>query len=239
MVEREEASRIHGKVCDLLGRDDIVFRYSTSEQAVKESSRGFSIQMERPEGRGGFKAIVDYKGAGNPIRLLMEFHWPPSEVHVAEQFDMTTQAVFEGLEGDWQRVMAEARIRSQCSVRGNNALNFMQENLVNLRSNQTEHLGSPVTFASLRVHVSPSVQTRDSLEHPRRELKVEILNEDPKALYLELMSQWSQVPVAGQTIDLTAIRPIDKKPSEYVRDAQQALITWVQAVATNEEGRNE
>jgi hypothetical protein len=237
VVEREEASRLHGRLCDALKRDDVSFRYNPAEQAVPQQSRGFAIQMERPEGRGGFRVTVDYKGADNPLRLLMEFHWAPSEVHVHEQFDITAETVFDVLEGEWQKVMAECRIRAQCSTRSGGGLDFLRDELLRLDGRRADALGSPVAFASVNLRALPATQTQDPLANPRRELTAEVLREDPKAVYLELMSQWAQFPVAGKQINLAAIRRIDEKPSSYIEDGTQALRNWVDAFAGDRQGR--
>lgn len=229
VVGRDEASRLHNRVCDKLSVDDFIFRYSTVEPGVKQSSRGFSIVIERPEGRGSFRIVVDHQGAGNPIpiRLLMEYQWPPSAIEVDERFDIASETVFDSLEGEWQRVMAEARIRGQCGVQEGSALKYLTRELLNLSGARAEALGAPVTFASVALHASPAASTADSLDHPARELTVEVLREDPSALYLEFMSRWTQVPVGAPAIQLDSIRTIDKKPSEYIEHARSSLNTWL------------
>jgi hypothetical protein len=230
MVAREEASRVHNSICDKLKLDDLSFRYSTSEPGIRSSSRGFSIVMERQEGRGAFRIIVD-QAPGNPIRLLLEYHWPPSDVHVQERFDDGARTVFESLDGPWQRVLAEARVRAQCDVKGADATRFLRDECLGLPAHHLSALGEPVSFVSIGIHVSPGSQTQDPLEGPARELSVEILREDPKALYLELMSRWTQVPVTAGAIPLNTIRPISAAPSDYVTDTSGALNHWLRAVA--------
>lgn len=226
-IGREEATRLHGRVCDALSIDDFTFRYSSSDSNIKGTSRGFSILLERQEGRGRFCVRVEHPGAGNPIRVLMEYHWPPSDVHVAERFDMVSKAVFESLDGTWQRVMAEARLRKQCDVGQENALSYMSQDLLQLSATQQNALGSPFTFATIGLHTSPAGPTDDPLANPAQQLTIEVLREEPRSLYLELMSQWTQVPVGGDSIELSTIRPIDRLPSEYVEAAQNALTAWV------------
>ena len=163
VVGREEASKLHGAVCDALKTDDIAFRYGAAQPTPKPKSRGFSIELERKEGRGGFRALIDHSGAGVPVRLFMEFHWPPSPVHVSEQFDVTAEAVFDALEGDWQRVQAEVRVRAQCDVRAGGALGFIQRELVSLNGKRLVALGVVATFASVTLLVGHSEPTKNEL----------------------------------------------------------------------------
>jgi len=115
VVEREEAYKIHRGVCDGLKRDDLSFQYQNPE-ARKPGSRAFSLQFRRKEEREGVAVTIDNQGMQTPIRLLLEHHWPPSVEHVKETMDSISEAVFQNVEGTWTRVLAEARIRAQCSV---------------------------------------------------------------------------------------------------------------------------
>lgn len=229
-VERKEAALLHGAVCEALGLDDIAFRYA-SERTEKRTSRGFSVQMERHEGEGTFRVVIDHGGAGQPIRLLMEFNWPPSLVHVSERFDIVSDAVFNTLEGEWQRVMAEARMRAQYSIQGSEALAFLRSHVVSLKEESISALGDRLAFASLRLEVSPGRGTSDPMAHPRREVTMEVLREDRSLLYFELMSQWTQIPAEKPDIDVTAIRPIDQKPSAYIQNSNEALSEWASTLS--------
>ncbi|MBI4717989.1 MAG: hypothetical protein HY763_09315 [Planctomycetes bacterium] len=222
---------MYESVCDALGHDDFIFRFSPSEPEVPEKSRGYSISLDRQEGRGGFRIAIEQLRPNQPVRLLMEFNWPPSEMHVHERFDMSCDAVFNALQGNWQRVLAEARIRSQCQAGTCAAMDFIKERLLSSPDRHASAFGAPLSFASLALHVWPGAQTQDSLASPRQELTVEPLREDPHELYLELMAQWSQVPVGGQPAELTVIRQIDRKPSEYVSAARDSLARWVRTFA--------
>jgi hypothetical protein len=97
-------------------------------------------------------------------------------------------------------------------------------------------LGSPLTFVTIGLHATPSTYTQDSLQSPAHELTAQVLREDPKALYLELMSRWSQLPIGAEAIQLAGIRPIDREPSDYVEAAHHALSEWVRTVAGEEGG---
>ena len=93
-VRREEASALHGAVCDKLRMDAIGFRYRTIQNPARPSSRGFSIELERKEGRGGFRVTIDNNDLQQPIRCLMHSLWPPTFEHVTDYFDQTSQVVF-------------------------------------------------------------------------------------------------------------------------------------------------
>lgn len=234
MVERQEASRVHNGVCDELSLDDLTFRYSSAEPGVAERSRGFSIRLERQEGRGLFLVVIDQTGAGNLMRLLLEYRWPPSDMHVSERFDIASQAVFQALDGNWQRVMAEARIRAQCDVRDKDSLRYLSTDLLRINGQRAEALGSPLTFASVGLHAYPSTPTEDPLDSPSHELTVEILREDPGALYLEMMTRWTQVPVGVRGIEIGSTRPIDQKPSEYIQAGRKAMNHWIDTMSAEE-----
>ena len=234
LIDRNEASRVHGGVCDRLKLDDLSFQYNCSEPAQKPSSRGFAIIMQRQEGRGVFRIVVDHPGAGNPIRLFLEWVWPPSNIHVNERFDEAAEAVLDGgLEGQWQRVMAEARLRAQCDVKTGGSLAFLTDEVPKFSATAADTLGTPLTFVTIGLHTTPTTQTDQPLIDPARELTIEILREDPKVLYLELVSKWTQVPIGTTAVALNQIRPIAAKPSEYIENAQTALCDWVSAVAGN------
>lgn len=234
VLTREEASQVHGNVCDELKLEDIAFKYtpvSESDPTQKSLSKGFSVVLERSEGRGGFRATIEGRGAQAPMKLLMEMRWPPSPAHVRDYFDMTSETVFATIEGKLQKVMAEVRLRVECAARGGEALRFIQEHLIRLTGKRADVLGDAIAFASVGLEVAPAEATRDSLAHPRRQIKVEVLREDPRSLYLELMSQWTQLPVGKGEVDLGSVRPIDRKPSEYLSEAETFLTDWANTLA--------
>jgi len=220
-VPREEASRVHGKVCDALGYDDLTFRYGTGEQQAGKQSRGFQIEFQRPEGRGTFEVNIDNPDVSQPIRLVMGWVWPPSLEHAKQALDLTAETVLESLQGEWTLVVAEARLRAQCEARSESAIGYIATELLAVGPTWLEQLGKPLTHASLKLEVGSS-GTNDSLANPKRDLTIEVLRDDPKGLYLELVSQWSQFPPVA-SIDLSNIRKIDKKPSEYVEDSIKYL----------------
>ena len=229
-VQREDAARVHGRVCDQLAYDDITFQYSTSSPDAKPSSKGFAIRFERKEGRGVFQAGVEYQGASQPMRLLISHDWPPSLEHVKEIFDLTTTAVFDALEGPCQRVVAEVRLRAQCDVREQSGLEFFLQHILKPSSGQLTELGTPLAFGSIRLEVAGGTAEGSSLDRPKRDLTVEVLREDPRCVYLELVSQWTQIPSGSQSggaLDLSRVRAIDQKPSAYIEEAHRFLTTKV------------
>ncbi|RJP35102.1 MAG: hypothetical protein C4547_09910 [Phycisphaerales bacterium] len=242
-LSREAASAVHGAVCDALGVDDLAFRYSSMDSQAAAASRGFKIEMDRKEGRGGFAIALDHAGgqAGDPIRLLMLYRWPPSMVHVSEVFDMASGAVFGTLEGRWQTVMAEVNLRAQCETAHRDGLRYVLDRCIKLPQAWVEGLGSPLAFASVGFEVNPAEVTQDPLDSPARNLKVEVLREDPSGLYIELVSRWTQLPLrpgAGPAIpvDVRMVRKFDQKPSAYVKNAQEFLIERIGALAEAGDG---
>ncbi len=226
---REEASQVHGRVCDALHYDDLSFRYGTSEApaivvspvpASPAQSKGFSITLERKEGRGAYVVTIDNPGVFNPIRLLLSYTWPQSLEQAKEHFDLTSQSVLASLTGPWQLVMAEVRLRTQCSVQQNDALQFITDKMLRLSPEWLAGLGRPLSIGSVKLEVEAAPHTR-SLDNPKRELTIEVLREDPSNLYLELMSQWQQFSVMprGTKIEVPSLRTIESKPSVYIAEA--------------------
>jgi hypothetical protein len=206
--------------------DDFAFKYTTPTQEQSPQSKGFSIQLERKEGRGAFGVTIDNENVQKPIRLLLSYTWPPSLEHVRDQFDLVAENVFEVLEGEWQKVHAEVRLRAQCGVREGDALRFLRQEMVKLPSDWIDSLGEPLRFMSLRFDTASARPVGSSLEAPARQLSLEPLREDPNSLYFELVCTWRQIPDAGVapgTIDIDSLRRIDAKPSEYVSSAHDFL----------------
>lgn len=227
LVGREEASRIHGAVCDELGYDDISFLYSTPSTPDKPESKGFAITLKRDEGRGSFAVRMANNAIDQPTTLLLEYTWPPSLEHVKQLFDMIVDAVFSALEGERHLVVAEVRLRAQCNTRDNDGIGFFKSNFLKGSGEWISTLGKPLSFCGLRLDIDPLPPGDDPLHGAKREVTIESLREDPRDIYLELMSQWPQVcPVprsAGQQIDLTSLRQIGERPSVYVENADRYL----------------
>ena len=219
---RDEASGIHGAICDALRLDDLAFQYSSDEKTKPPAARGFAVELRRKEGRGGFAVSVNMGGLSSPMRCLITWDWPPSLEHVKQQFDKTASALFGQLEGPWQKIVAEVRLRSHCGVPEATALGFITGHMLRLSSDWLESLGKPLVFGSVQLQVAPSHDPEQPLQGPRRELTVEVLREDPRSLYLELMSQWPHMPAPtelGAEFNVGKIRPILDKPSDYVEEA--------------------
>ncbi len=126
--------------------------------------------------------------------------------------------------------MAETRFRAECDVIGPNATGFIVGDLLKVDPAWIVGLGKPLAFASVGLEVE-AAPTSDSLLNPKRELKLEVLREDPKRLYIEFMSQWPQLPM-GAALDLTQVRPIDKNPSAYMDEAWGYLTKRLQGLVS-------
>ncbi len=238
-VTREEASSVYGHVCDTLKLDDFTFRYDPSDPGAQPASKGFAIRLHRKEGRGQFGLLVENPSIQKPIRLLLEWNWPPAVKVVTEQFDLTADAVFDQLrattpDGAWQKVHAEVRLRANCQIAGQSALGFMLDRFLRLPSDWIRSLGEPLAFGALKFEVASAQAKQSSLDAPKRELSIEVLREDAKGLYFELVSTWRQVPTQsgpGAVIDVASLRPIDRQPSEYMTDAHDYLSERLQGLA--------
>jgi len=244
-IARDEASKVYSAVCDALGYDDLVFRYSTSDPPARTSqTRGFSIQLKRQEGSGEFAIIIDNPGIPQPIRLLVTYTWPSSSEHVRENFDTAAEAVWKALADGWQKVVAEVRYRAQVSTPNRSGLEFIRNRILSPGERFVDSLGTPLSTASVRLSVLASRPDEgNSLSNPERELTIEVLREDPSGLYLELKSTWPQLPPSadgGVGLDLSSLqglRPIDHSPSEYVSESYEYLLEAVQTLEQKEKGK--
>lgn len=228
-LTNDDALDVYKSVREALKLHDLRFEYAPGEPATRQTSRAFSLRMERREGRGGLTIALEYPGSEQPMRLLLEYHWPASDVHVDEHFDDAASAILE--QGGWQRVMAEARLRTQCEADTGDALGYLRTRLLSPFVEGGGALEAPIRFASVQLHASPDEPTGDALAHPSRELTIEVLREDPRFLYIELMSQWTQFPVGVVTLDPSRVRPITLCPSDYLEPTREALRAWIRAAS--------
>ena len=232
VIRREEASPIYDKICEHLRIDDFAFQYDGAR--APSESQGFKIQLKRKEGRGFFTITIDNPSNKHPIRLLLEYTWPPTLEHVYENFKLAGTAVFEALTGNWQKVFAEVRIRAQCGDRNKDALSFIRNHLLKIRSDWVESLGQPLVFSGCRFQTASRGPIEAPLESPVRDLSIEVLKEDPSCLYFELVSQWPQTPNAGMLpgrMDNTNLRQFIADPSEYVKHEYEFLIARLQELS--------
>lgn len=240
LVKRDEASRVSDKICSALGLEDFTFKYEHLDNPVKPDpdQRGFRFAMERREGRGIYVILVENPNVSAPIRLLLEYVWPKSVPDVRQAFDSTSKAVYEALTGNWQKVLAEVRIRAQAPAKGDNALSYVTRHLLRLSPAWMGSLGTPVAHGSVRLRMDPLLPAGDTLETPLRELSIEVLEEDPTHLYFESMSQWAQVPPvkpATEIVRIDRLRAIDRTPSEYVDNAFRFLEKRADSLANEED----
>src|SRR5436309_5854606 len=164
-ISREDASSVYNKVCEALGHDDLGFRYNLTGTGDRPDSRGFSVLLEREEGRGGFRLSLENESIAVPMRLLVEYGFPPSGEVAQETFEAATEAVFKSLDGPWQRVVAETRLRAQCTARGGNALDFMIGDLMRVNHGWLDTLGKPLSMATAKFEID-ATSTTDPLVGP-------------------------------------------------------------------------
>lgn len=151
---------------------------------------------------------------------------------------MAEKATFEALKGEWQRVLAEVRLRAQCDTRKHDGLGFMQKKFLASAGGWLTGLGDNLSFCGVRLEVAAKPPTgTDHLEGPKRQLNVELLREDSRGLYLELMCRWPQIspmPAArGQLVSVDSIRKFAAQPSQYVDHAYTYLTDNVESLASD------
>lgn len=235
-LSREDATELHGAVCDALGVDDFAFQYSSQSSGDTEtspgsgSSRGFTINLERQQGRGSFKIVVDNQNVNQPVRILVQYTWPPSRQHAFQDIDDAVDAVLDTLGPQWERVLAEARVRGQLEAAGGSASEYLAERVLGFGEEARNRLEAPMSFVSIGYETPPGDPTPDdALRRPKRQVSVEVLREDERSLYVELMSQWQQVAQGTNgtlRLDAQRIRQFHEPPSAYLRDS----VAYVQEV---------
>jgi len=234
-VTRQEGVRVYDAVCEALGVDDLTYKYAATASPdvpppAAEKSRGFSLQIERRIGRGTFTVTIDNASIQLPIRLLIEYVWPASVEQVTQDFDLVTEATFRALEGTWPRVLAETRIRGQLEAAGGSALNFLSQRVLHLGTDRLSRLEALPQFVSISFETPAGHPTEDDpLHQPKREVQLQVLREDPRSVYIELMSQWPQLALDGQgdmtrvEIDARRIRQLNSEPSKYLDNSIEYL----------------
>lgn len=226
-LRRKDASEMHDKVCDRLDNNTISLQYL--EPATGES-KGFDIRMKLEEGRQGLLVNVSNPSVkpNTPTRILVDNLFTQKDMSI-RQTEETVSAVMNYLTQkgmDLQLVIAEVRIRAQVEIRGElNGLEFMKKRVLGSQpwlGKTREEVG----FASVKYEFKPSMNPLTALEHPKRELTLEPLKEDPASLYLETMSQWPQAislqPGMPPPRDATP-REILSTPGAYIEDAYEFL----------------
>lgn len=225
-VERKTASNAYDAVCHALKVDDFSFTYTTTDVAPRPDQKGFKATIGRKEGRGQFSIVIENPSVLQPMRLLVVSDFPPSLNVVGEQIDLAVDAVLGVFDTDIQKVLAEARLRAQAQAPGGDATKFIARDFAKWPDRWLESLGQPLSYVGAKFEVSASRPNGNSLDNPHRELCIEVLREDRRSIYVELVSRWSQVPAppqAATVIDVSALRPIDQPPSAYIKDTYDYL----------------
>lgn len=227
VVTRKEGMEIHEKVCNALGVEDLSFKYTSgaSPEMMQGVVGGWAIQIERTIGRGVLRLTLDCAqnqiGLVQPVRVLMEHTWPPSLENVKEDLDSLYEATFEALGHGWQRVLAEVRVRGQLQAKGDSSVDYLLSSVMRFPKAALSGLTGKPDFLSVGLEIPAGDPTEgDALNQPKREVRVEVLRDDPRSLYLEVMSQWPQVAqLSGNVLELDArrIRTFDAKPSQYLQ----------------------
>ena len=159
---------------------------------------------------------------------------------VLEDFDAAFDAVFVALGTGWQRVLAEARVRGQVDVAAASALCFLGDELLQLTSGD-DAIGGRLSFMGFKYEtVSADFTELDQLANPKRDVTVEVLRQDPRCLYLEVMSQWPQLAESlDGTMEISPgkVRGFHSAPSEYLRNTMDYLETVVLPLLTNADSR--
>ena len=178
-------------------------------------------------GAGRFSVTLDSPGMNNPIRLLAQYTWPPSVEHVCQDFDAATDAAFAALGGGYEKILAETRIRSQVEAAGKDAVSYLTGAALRVDSTALSKLEAPPNYVAVVLETPPGDPSEvDQLRQPKREMHVEVLREDARAVYIELVSQWAQLATApGRAVELDPqrVRRFETPPSAYMTDSMEYM----------------
>ena len=227
-LTRQNGMEIHAQVCDALGVDDIDFKYRRPPVGTPvQRQRPFSIELDHQKGPDQLNVSISGSAqGGEPIRLLCRYDWPASSQLVLDDFDLACSAVFSALGTGLQTVLAETRICGQVQAPGDSSLAFLGRNVINL-AGSTDGAGGKLSFLGFKYETPAADFTDDDLlANPKREVSVEVLREDSRCLYVEVMSQWPQVTVSSEgTAEISPgkIRAFRSPPSDYLRNTSQYL----------------
>jgi hypothetical protein len=229
---RPEGSKIHDAICQELRLDDFSFQFTRQEEAPR--STGFRIQMGRLEGRGGLEVLVEGKGVQTPLRFLVHQVWPQSSEVAAQQTEMVTSAFWKGLGGEgWQVVLAEVRLQAQCGSGEPKAIDWFRKHALPFGDERFSRLGGQVSFADVKLEVLPPVGEIDFWSSARREISLQVLREDPRDVYLDVVSTWSGLrAVPGAQGLMVQVAGPDQRlpeasPGEYIRQTMEYTRTRV------------
>lgn len=218
-LTRRDGMKIYSAVCEALGADDLSFQFRTGEPQPGFEG-GFSIQLNRQEGRENLAVEISGSPPHAPICLLFRYDWPASNQLVFEDIDLASHAVFSSMGEGWQRVLAEARVRGQVDVAGGSALSFLGSGVLPVLDGVNE--SRDLSFFGFKYeNAAADFSESEQLANPKRDVTVEVLREDPRCLYLEVMSQWPQLAVSSDgTVEVGPgrIRTFHSLPSEYLKD---------------------
>lgn len=210
-LTRRDGMNIHASVCDALGVDDLSFKYAPGDDANK----AFAIHLSREQGREKLLVEINGPAGDTPLRFFFGSEWPQSAQAAFQDFDIVSEAVFGTLGDGWQRVLAEARVRGQVHARGDSAVSFLSRGVLGLPD-------EGLSFAAFKYETEAAEATpEDPLANPKRDVSIEVLREDPRCVYVEVMSQWPQIATpAGQAVEIDPgkVRAFDSPPSDYLRN---------------------
>ena len=168
--------------------------------------------MGRKEGSGGIEILIEGPKPRVPRRLLINSAWQLGSAKVPEEnMDMIADAFWSEF-GANQILLAEVRIRAQCSSGKPHAGSWFRDSM--FRETDLDSLGGKLAYAGARLEIQPH-PSAEFWDSPKREISLEVLREDPRDIYMDIMSQWQRLPGAGPSWDLLATA----KPSEFIQAA--------------------
>lgn len=221
VLTRQNGMEIHSAICEALGADDLSFKYTPGASAPG-SEKPFAIHLAREQGPQKLTVEINGSVQNTPLRLFFGYEWPQSNHMAFQDFDLVCEAVFSVLGEGWQRVLAEARVRGQVHAMGDSAVEFLGRKVLgDATGNETGELA----FAAFKYETAAGTfPESEPLANPKRDVTVEVLRDDVRCIYVEVMSQWPQMAADPGTtiqIDPDKIRSFEAPPSVYLNDTME------------------
>ncbi|MBI4569931.1 MAG: hypothetical protein HY719_16180 [Planctomycetes bacterium] len=246
-LSRALATAIFNAVCDQLSMD-LTLKYAAPAPHAPQGSKG-EVVLSHQDGRRGLEVRVT--SAPDGIRLVINSEWPEETLDedIAPRADKVAEAVYQLARpeiqktgGDLVKGAMSTRIRAQVLTPQADAMAFLRQHLVRVPAGWEEATGRKVNLASVRLMLPPRAPGAEAgkgegspAPAPACQAAIEVLAEDPRALYLEISESWSDVrPVVTETGQVLPgnfqLTPMELKPSECLGSTHQSLTQLVKTL---------
>jgi hypothetical protein len=188
-LDRAAAKKLDDCVCDSLGYQD--FGLEFSPPPAGSDSHKFTISITRNKSPK-LQILLQGENPNSPMVYRVTETEPSTAPSCGKNVDAAVRALWNAV-GEMDVVLVEARVIGQCNSGADHARNLFRDRLLKIDSESYERLEGPVEFVGLEMKVGRSKGAGRVIDGPRHEVKLEILQEDPRDIFVNVMLQWSQI----------------------------------------------